>query len=270
MLSQPSIRQLYQPLQPAISQRTTGVSYRELLPHPALRDLVYCYWELKTTAPLICPFTYRVVADGCTDIFTDLHNPQQSFIMGFCDRYTVFPLDPAFHYAGIRFLPGMFTQWSGIDAAALSQRSEALDAVLPATAAFLSHHLCGHTDLHNTVNRLDQHLLQLLSGKPHRYDGRFYEALLLILEQAGNLPVEGGLNTGISPRQLRRLFHYYIGDSAKTFSRVVRFQRLLQTCPQESLLREKAYFDLGYYDQAHFIKSFRQFYGLAPGQAAGI
>lgn len=82
--------------------------------------------------------------------------------------------------------------------------------------------------------------------------------------------IENDLNTGISSRQLRRLFDFYIGDTAKTFSKVVRFQNILRANPSSQSLRQnKLFFDVGYYDQAHFIKEFKNFYGVTPSKAFG-
>lgn len=262
-----SIRQLYKPLQPAV--RPGGqVSYLEVLPDPRLQDFIYCYWQLKTQEPLTETFNYRVVADGCMDIFADLHDPEEHYVMGFSKQYTEFPLAPAFHYAGIRFLPTMFPQLFNINAAVLSNRVEALQDVAPATAAFLKQELHDGLDIEEIRALLDRHLLTLAANTRINRDNRLYEALELILGHSGNIPIETQLNTGISPRQLRRLFAYYIGDSAKAFSKIVRFQHLLQAKPSKQSLRQhKSFFDAGYYDQAHFIKEFSSLYGLTPGEA---
>ena len=95
-----------------------------------------------------------------------------------------------------------------------------------------------------------------------------YQAINLILKNFGVVDVEKDLNTGISSRQLRRLFTFYIGDTAKTFSKVVRFQNILRAKPSlQSLKQNKLFFDTGYYDQAHFIKDFKNFYGVTPNRA---
>jgi len=95
-------------------------------------------------------------------------------------------------------------------------------------------------------------------------------AVTLIVQNYGVLNVEKDLDAGLSPRQLRRLFEYYVGDSAKTFCQVVRFQNILRAKPSQQSLREsKLFYDNGYYDQAHFIKEFRNFYGVTPGKAFG-
>ncbi|MEM6633013.1 MAG: helix-turn-helix domain-containing protein, partial [Bacteroidota bacterium] len=76
------------------------------------------------------------------------------------------------------------------------------------------------------------------------------------------------LDIGLSPRQLRRYFQFYIGDSPKSFCKIVRFQTLLKAKPsRESLRKNKLFFDLGYYDQAHFVKEFKHLYGKTPTEA---
>lgn len=211
-------------------------------------------------------FPYRVVADGCIDIFFDYNQPQESFVMGFATEHTAFALGKTFHYAGVRFLPGMFPLLFGIKAAALSDRSSGLDSVIPPMAAYLGSRVAEGQSEKDRNSLLDAYLLQHLSGQQLREDARFLEALLLILEQSGSIPVEQ-ISTGVSPRQLRRLFEQYIGDTPKAFSKVVRFQKLLQAAPDLRSMREdKRFFDLGYYDQAHFIREFRQLYGLSPTQ----
>ncbi len=75
----------------------------------------------------------------------------------------------------------------------------------------------------------------------------------------------------MSPRQLRRFFDTYIGFSPKTFSRIVRFQSVLaalRRAPQNDW--NSLCFAFGYYDQAHFIHEFKEFYGLPPASVSGL
>lgn len=264
------LRQHYRPVQPTVTAMDGPVVYTELLPDHRLRDIIYCYWQLQTTQPLARSFHYKVVADGCMDIFFEPGQPGESFVMGFCKQYTDFPLGHSFNYVGIRFLPAMFPQLFGIPADVLSNRFESLDQVLPDVAAWINAGFTTLSAMPEIKARLDGYFLQRAMGARFQQDVRVYEAILRILEQKGNLPVETGLDTGLSPRQLRRLFAYYIGDSPKTFGKVVRFQHLLHAQPTaQSLRAEKLFFDAGYYDQAHFIKDFKHLYGITPAKAFG-
>ena len=262
------IRNLYAPIQPTIRSTEKNVTYHEFLPHQSLRNFIYCYWQLKTIKTLANTFNYRVVSDGCIDIFFEPANPNNSFVMGFCRKYTEFPLDNSFNYVGVRFLPTMFPQFFGISAAALSNRYENLDNVAPTTSNFVANHMDLSQSTDQIIFNLDMHFLKLLSHTNFNVDTRLYGAIHLILQNHGVLRIEDDLDVGLSPRQLRRLFRHYIGATPKTFSKVVQFQNILRSKPsKQSLKQNKLFYDIGYYDQAHFIKDFKNFYGVTPMKA---
>jgi AraC-like DNA-binding protein len=259
----PDIRSLYLPIQPAIKQPAEGVVYHEFLPDPRLQGFIYCYWQLKTQYPLREAFHYRVVADGCMDIYFELQNAQHSFIMGFSNSYTEFPLDQAFDYVGIRFLPAMFPQLYKINAAELTNRYGALHEVVPSVSKFLQESMTEHLSMHSIKTILDTHFLTHLSKTTIQVDSRLNESIDLILQTACAISIEKDLQQGISVRQLRRLFEFYMGDTPKEFSKIVRFQKILH---EPNVQKNKMYLDAGYYDQAHFIKEFKSLYGLTPGK----
>ena len=265
-----TIRELYKPIQPTVKQSADDVRYIEMLPAHELQNVIYCYWQLKTTKPLSSPFIYRVVADGCIDIFFELNSPAENFVMGFCKKFTEFPLDHSFNYIGVRFLPTMFPQLFKVDASEISNRFEELQMVVPETSHFIATHFNATQNIDEAKEILDNYFTELLGQSKFDNDPRLYEAIEIILNKAGVLDIEKDINTGISYRQLRRLFEFYIGDTPKTFSKVVRFQNILKAKPSKQSLRQnKLFFDVGYYDQAHFIKEFRNFYGVTPGKAFG-
>jgi AraC-like DNA-binding protein len=266
----PDIRSLYKPVQPTVSQASAdSVSYNEIMPAEPLQTYIYCYWLLQTNEVLSAPFVYRVVADGCIDIYFELSNPADSWVMGFCKKYTEFPLAQSFKYAGVRFLPAMFPQLFGVNASELSNKYTVLDEVLPKLASFIAEHFYEVRTIEQIKQVFDGYLASILTTQ-QQTDGRFFDALGLILHHHGMVNVETSLDTGISPRQLRRLFDHYVGTSAKTFSQVVRFQNILRAKPSvQSLRQNKLFFDAGYYDQSHFIKEFKTFYGVTPSHAFG-
>ncbi len=264
----PNIQLLYTPMQPSVRETTEDVVYKEYTPHKQLQNIIYCYWQLKTTQPLSGEFIYRVVADGCIDVYFEPGNPPENYVMGFSSKYTEFSLGHTFHYIGIRFLPTMFPQLFRINAAALTNRYESLSAVAPALSHFIESRLDEQLSIAEIVHKLDSWFLQLSGNVIFNADSRLYEAMDVIVKNAGMISVETGVNTGISARQLRRLFEYYVGDTPKTFSKIIRFQNILRAKPSvQSLRQNKLFFDAGYYDQAHFIKEFKSLYGITPAKA---
>ncbi|WP_343530769.1 helix-turn-helix domain-containing protein [Pedobacter sp.] len=262
------IRQLYIPVQPTVKSYGT-VSYQEFLPHQQLHSFIYCYWQLKTNQKLDNPFTYRVVADGCIDIFFELNQPQENFVMGFCKKYTEFDLAEEFNYVGIRFLPSMFPQLFGVNASSISNKAAELKEVVPLAAAFIQSHLGANLNINIIISLLNEFFLDLLPSANFQNDTRLYHAIALIMKNYGVVDMTE-IDTGLSHRQLRRLFDFYIGDSMKTFSKVVRFQNILRAKPStQSLRQNKLFFDSGFFDQSHFIKDFKHFYGVTPSKAFG-
>jgi AraC-like DNA-binding protein len=70
----------------------------------------------------------------------------------------------------------------------------------------------------------------------------------------------------ISARRLRDLFSTHLGISPKHYSRLSRFNHVTaRVTNNKSSLTEIA-LATGYFDQAHFIREFREFGGLSPNQ----
>lgn len=262
------IRGLFNPIQPTVKISANQVAYMEYLPDYRLQPFIYCYWQLKTCQPLAEPFTYRVVTDSCIDVIFDLNNPKENYVMGFFKKYSEFPLSTSFSYIGIRFLPTMFPQFFKINALELSHQIEHLKSVVPHLSDFISTRFDESQSSDVIRSLLDNYLLSLYAKAQFNTDNRLYAGIEMILKNCGSVNLQKDLDTGISPRQLRRLFEFYIGDTAKTFSKVVRFQKFLNINPSKQNLRQnKLFFDAGYYDQSHFIKEFKDFYGITPVKA---
>ncbi len=70
---------------------------------------------------------------------------------------------------------------------------------------------------------------------------------------------------GLSERQLQRRFNSAVGLGPKTYQRIARFQRFLETERSGTNLAERAH-RAGYADQAHLTREARQFAGTTPAQ----
>jgi AraC-like DNA-binding protein len=264
------IRQHFIPVQPAVKGVENNVAYREMMPDTLLQPFIYCYWDLKSSQYLSSPFTYKVIPDGCIDIYFPIDEPDQSFVMGFCNQYVEYSLGHTFHYAGIRFLPTVFTRFFGISADELNNRFETLDNVVPEIASYIANHISPDSSLPYIKRMLDHWFLNHLTQTEVTGDPRVTEAVRIILENSGTISIERDLNTGLSRRQLRRLFKVFVGGTPKSFSKVVRFQHILKEASGLQHLKQSSLlYNAGYYDQAHFINEFRSFYGESPGRVFG-
>jgi AraC-like DNA-binding protein len=68
---------------------------------------------------------------------------------------------------------------------------------------------------------------------------------------------------GYTPRYINRLFNNEIGLPPKTFSKIIRFQQVLMALGKNQQISTIAA-DMGYYDQSHLLKEFKQFTGISP------
>lgn len=263
-----NIKDYYKPIQPTVKSDNADVIYQEITPNNKIENFVYCFWQLKTQKRLTQPFIYQVVSDGCIDIFFDHNQSNQNFVMGFCKKYTEFDIGRTFDYIGVRFLPCAFPILFGVNAKTLSNKSQELKLVLPELSHWITSQITPLASFENITTCLNKKLIDIAIKQDFQYDQRFFNALNIIFKNSGYIDTEKDLNTGLSSRQLRRIFNFYIGTTAKTFSNVIRFQHILNAKPSKQSLKDnKLYFDVGFFDQAHFIKNFKTFYGVTPAVA---
>lgn len=265
------LRDLFKPYQPSIAfSGEQSVIYREAIPDSFLLDYVFCYWRLHTPRRLKHPFSYRVVSDGCIDILFEQSTPKNLYVTGFSTKYLEYDLGESFDYLGIRFLPTGFPALFNVAAHKLTNEFLPLDEVLPDFNELIVQSLKAAMDLEQATVVFDELFREQSKIQvPPEIDNRFLNAMDAILESGGRIPLNQ-LDVGVSERQLRRLFEFYFGESPKTFARIIRFQSILGAKPSvESLKNNKIFYDEGYYDQAHFIKEFKAFYGVTPNKAFG-
>lgn len=72
--------------------------------------------------------------------------------------------------------------------------------------------------------------------------------------------------TGYSERYLRKKFEQSFGFSPKLYGRIVRFQRTLEGIVRSRAPLAEVAIERGYFDQAHFLKDFKEFSPLTPQQ----
>lgn len=90
------------------------------------------------------------------------------------------------------------------------------------------------------------------------------EAVRLIVQSKGTVRIkELNERLFISPSPFEKRFRKQVGTSPKKFASIVRFNALLDDLKQATSLTSLSY-EHRFFDQAHFIKDFRQFAGETP------
>jgi AraC-like DNA-binding protein len=89
-------------------------------------------------------------------------------------------------------------------------------------------------------------------------------AVSVIYKSKGNIRIKELLTElHISQSALEKRFRQVVGASPKKFATIVRFKHTIQTFDRNKSLTDLGY-EAGFYDQAHFIKEFRNFTGDSP------
>lgn len=112
-------------------------------------------------------------------------------------------------------------------------------------------------------------ILATLVRKPTPQEEKLFEAIDTVIEQNGKIALDSvAAIAGISKRGLERKFKQYVGLSPKKFIRIMRLKYVLdRSNTDESQLKRVTSLAMqaGFYDQAHFIKDFRNWIKESPG-----
>jgi AraC-like DNA-binding protein len=185
---------------------SSGVTYEELPPPPALRPWVAVVWRLRAQVA----HDLRVLPDGCMDLIGD-------DVVGSLSAPLVGHLEAGEVTQGVRFHPGGFPALFGVPASELVDRRVAIRDVRRDFRSLL--------DLTREADRPDP-----LAGAA--YGARDVGAL--------------ARDAGYSDRQLRRRVLRATGHSPKRLMRIGRMQRVLGAGRGESWARtaaEHGYYD---------------------------
>lgn len=252
------------------------MSYFEVSPTEAiLRSFVECFWVHETT--VIANFTHRVLPDGCVDIIYHLPSFQVSVnntylsrriapaIVGTMTQPVTAQLYPAHNYLGIRFRPGGIAAFIHTPLYAFTDRISPVDSINPSLGSSLQNRLEKLGVWSERIQLLEACLLRVLSHS----SGLLVPIVPIVqfmLTEKGQISIpQLSRMSRLSPRQLERLFHQFVGVSPKLLARIVRFRHvktILETDTDDSLM--SIAFDNGYTDHAHLTKEFKAFAGLTP------
>ncbi len=240
-------------------QINSGLCYEEIKPSPTLSNFIAFFWKIENKSNNF--LQYQIIPDGTVDLVADLFGYSQLKVSISQPIPLELPIPPHNTVWGIRLYPAVFTAIFGIPMTELQSFYWVdFEDLLPQSTAFLSEELAFYTNLTYKKNIFEYFLIHFLENKKIKIDNRLFNILEYIYKNNGNIAIEKNKLLCISPRQLRRLFNEYIGFSPKTFSNVVRMQNTVQSLQNHNF----SFYDMGFYDQAHFIREVKKFTNYNP------
>lgn len=253
--------------------------YQTYEPSEELQSLISCYWTLEVPAAPDVE-KQRIVPDGCIELVFILGDDirrytsereyiiqPRAMILGHINEpFFVHPTGRVESFA-VKFYPYGIANFIKTPLKDLANKETPLDQVIDADLAHrLEQDIGNATDTTARINVIESFLISIMSKK-ETIDYLVANVLDAIAMNNGNTRIKD--ITGDTPskrRHIERAFKKQIGISPKQLCKVIRLQaalkRLLSDNPES--LTNIAYAN-DYYDQAHFIKDFKEFTGINPG-----
>jgi AraC-like DNA-binding protein len=247
-------------------------------PSADLAPYIACYSSgvLNTNAERNTSF--KIVPNGCMELIVHLkeqycqlpagkglqHTPDYMLIGLFPKCYQI-TFDESVPIFSIRFKAEAISLLLGLQGSELLESYEDIDLLFDNTFRDLCYQIREENSMHQRIERTENFLLSLLSKRDTQAN-YVYQAASMIRNWQVSSMQELSQSVCISQRQLERKFKKDIGISPKHFLRLTRINkviRILQLQESPIDLTSLAYFS-GYYDQAHFIKDFKDITGQPP------
>jgi AraC-like DNA-binding protein len=184
-------------------------------------------------------------------------------ITGISDSYKIFRNSADIGTILVYFTEIGFTHFASQPANELFNLSLSLDDIFNKNDIVeLEEKLIMTTSDKNRIKAVEQFLLSQL--KDLETDKLVSEAVRLIYQTNGTIQVkELNKKLFISQSPLEKRFRKVVGTTAKKFASIVRFNTVLDHLSETKSLTQICY-ENDFFDQAHFIKDFKQFTGDTP------
>ncbi len=256
------------------------MDYKEIIPNQLFTRHVECYWlwrkthvdgEVNNITLPMCTFNFVLLSHDCYVSRGSDHSrmalKKGAYFIGQIDTYLSFMADGPLQVIGIRFKPFAFANIIKVPIFKLNNCLLPLSEVIPMRR---SEHLLISEILNLPEGSLDQDsiddLLYSLLAKSLVIDEELRAQLNFMMARHGSVQIRDVFDTfGVSKVTLRKHFINKVGLTPKKVSQIWKMNRLFQLkaeLPDFSLTA--LCLEAGYYDQAHFIRSFRSLFHTTP------
>lgn len=253
--------------------------YIERKPSEILQKYIKCIWTIEYNDILASSENERILPDGYTEIIVNYSDrfkckiegeKQQflssSFVSGPFTKYLHLEATGKVGLLGVRFWPGMMHSFFNIPMSELANNYFDLSLIATELSKEIEYQVLPSKNFDERFSSVNSVLVKYLMDNFITMNKVVEEAITSIVQSNGLLSIDGlSSGIGVGTRQLERLFNQHLGMTPKMFSRIVRFQSIFRELESSDISNWTLLaLQCGYYDQAHFIKEFKQFSGTNP------
>lgn len=251
-------------------------------PHNDLSNFVLCYWSLKSEKGST-PKKNTIIPDGTMKLifhFGDLykHHPKNErsyslprcFLIGqLTEPYIVEPMGETGTFI-VRFHPNGFLPFTSISIKESENKAISLEKLYGQEGVSLGTSVIGAVNNKERIEIIESFLLGKLKNSEN-IDRVVQRTVDNILKASGQVNIaELSKDHKLNRRSLARKFSSNVGLSPKQLSKIIRLQTSLNSLLNSEIdkLTDVVY-ENQFFDQAHFIKDFKEFTGLTPKEFYG-
>lgn len=259
------------------------MNYQTYQPHPNLKSLVNFYWTLEVPADKNSQ-KQRIVPDGCIEMAFILGDDikryisEDDFVLQPRAMILGQPLEPFYiepvgyvNTFSVSFYPYGFANFISEPIKNLVNKETSIHHLFDEVdARELEQKIIDAQDTRQRINIIEAFLFDKLNHDT-TMDAIVKSTIDILLSSKGSAPINEIVKKDSSKRrQLERKFRKQIGLSPKQLGKIIRLQSALKMLLSEKKesLATIAY-ESEYYDQAHFIRDFREFTGASPKDFLG-
>lgn len=235
-------------------------------PKEQLKDYIEHYWLISWTLPEGISHTQDVIPHPNTHL-TFLKN--NSHIQGVCKQKYTHTLEGNGNIVGVKFKPAgffPFAEKAGLALSSICDNTFDINKVFNiSNVAEAEQNVLALNEPTDKINYIDE----LLFSLPIEADNNIKKLNDIVASIEANQEIMKVSDIckifNMEPRYLQRLFVKYIGVSAKWVINRYRMHDALTSVESNKEIDWAALaIQLGYYDQAHFIKDFKSMIGKTP------
>jgi len=242
--------------------------YLRRLPAPDVGVFVEHFWMIRWDLRGVAPYNAQTVSHPSVQLGLE---KGKSRIYGVVKGRSSHMLGGLGEVFGVKFRPGGFYPFLKSPLSRLTNRSIALSDVFGSSAQEFEQSVLSLEFGATRANAAENFLRQRLPQRDETavLAGQIVDEICVNRQIMTVDDVVARFHLG--KRTLQRMFDQYVGVTPKWVIRVYRLHELVERLHQEKAARKAVVFadlaqELGYFDQAHFVRDFKSIIGCTPSE----
>jgi AraC-like DNA-binding protein len=244
--------------------------------HPVLKKLVKFYWILKSDkettvhGKLIPTNNIDLIINHSGPIQYKDRKKENSFpkahFNGIQNKHRMITQRGPLDIAGISFYPAGFYPFIKVPLAEFANNAISIEYIIPDFERKVEC-MAEIETISEKISFVEKMLMSMIDLERLPPE-KFVLMTNDFLQYAGSINIQNYCKShGMNQKTTERFFHKYIGTTPKAFLMTTRFQQVLKklTTGNFDSLTQLGY-EFNYYDQTHFINSFKSFTGKTPSR----